>query len=306
MVLSDAKVRPRHTVLSYHGNPWETVDIDITSARLDDQSAAFLSLSHSGLPPTESVPWAYVTQDQGPSSGEPCRTFLDVNVESKADSGGEFHLSFHLSPRESGSMRRLEIKSDNARLRVRLINSPPNPTKPNGPLCTKTLQGALWQDKLRNIPLTFVTEPGASIRIVFIAQSDKSAWNPDGMFRSVEFGPMVAKTVTVRQVQEDGTVEKVPPILRFRAFREQPITIGHLTLGSEVLRLNAAGRAWAWQDGKPVGFDVIEAMQKNLEFSALLLGANGLFLAWLKKLFFGSVRAGPITGPAPDLKAPGP
>jgi hypothetical protein len=46
--------------------------------------------------------------------------------------------------------------------------------------------------------------------------------------------------------------------------------------------------AWASQDGKPVGFDVVDAMlQKNLAFGALLTACNLAFLAWLKKLFFG-------------------
>jgi len=304
IVLRNAKMRSMHTLLSYRGNAWEALDVDVTPARLDEQSTGFLSLSHSGRPPADPVSWAYVTQERGPSIGEPCRTFLDVTVEPETDAGSEFHLSFHLSQRESDSLRRLEIKSDTTPLRVRLLTSPPDPDKLNGPLCTKTLQGAAWQEKIRNVPLMFVTEPRSNIRVVFIAESDKSTWGQDGLFRSAEFGPILAQSVTVRKVQEDGTVEKAPPVLHFRAFRHQPIALNHLTLGSDLLRLNATGRAWVWQDGKPMGFDVIDAMQKNLEFSALLLGANGLFLAWLRKLFFGDNRERPTEEAAPDLKPP--
>src|SRR5205807_10328263 len=104
----------------------------------------------------------------------------------------------------------------------------------------------------------------------------------------LEFWPKTATQFAIRQVQDDGSIAKAPPAMRISTVLENPITASHLALGADALQVRVAGRAWASQDGKPVGFDVIDAMQKNLAFGALLAAGNLAFLAWLKKLFYGA------------------
>jgi hypothetical protein len=287
LVLSRATLKPKHLLLSYKSSIWETADLDLTRAKLDEQSAGFLALSRSGPPPSAATSWAYVTQrNEFSQSGNPCRMGVDIDLAPGSTDPGEFHFWFRLERAEASSARRLELRADNARLQVLVYTD-----QAQGPLCIKTLQAGSWQGKAGNIPLTFLVEPGSSTRITFLAESDKPpSWQQDGWLR-MEFGPLSASQFVVRQVQEDGTPERAPAVLRFGTFREKPITVTGMALGSDGLQVKVGGRAWAWQDGKPVGFDVIDAMQKNLEFGAVLLGGNALFLAWLKKLFFGTSAA---------------
>jgi len=159
--------------------------------------------------------------------------------------------------------------------------------QPKGPLCIKNLQAGAWRGKAGNIPITFLADPGSNIRITFLSESDKApSWQLDGMLR-LEFGPMTTTQLAIRQVQDDGSIAKAPPAIRISTFLEKPITASNLALGADSLQVRIAGRAWASEDGKPVGFDVVDAMQKNLVFGALLAAGNLAFLAWLKKLVFG-------------------
>jgi hypothetical protein len=284
LVLGNATVKPKRPLLSYKSSAWETADLDLGRARLDDQSAAILSISKSGSPPSSATTWAYVSQESESSApGNPCRTEVDIGLDPAATQAGEFHFSFRLEPSEASSVRRLEIRSDNVPLQVRVFTD-----QPKGPLCIKNLQAGAWRSKAGNIPITFLADPGSNIRITFLSESDKApSWQPDGMLR-LEFGPMTATQLAIRQVQDDGSVAKAPPAIRISTFLEKPITTSNLALGADALQVRIAGRAWASQDGKPVGFDVIDAMQKNLAFGALLAAGNLAFLAWLKKLVFGA------------------
>ena len=292
LVLSNARLKPKRSLLSYKSSAWETADLDLGRAKLDEQSAAFLSLSRSGMPPASATRWAYVSQEsESSASGNPCRTGVDIDLDPAFAEGGEFHLWFRLEPSEASSERRLEIKSDNAPLQVRVYTD-----QPKGPLCIKNLQAGPWRGKVGNVPITFLVEPGSSTRITFLSESDKPpSWQLDGMLR-LEFGPMIAKQFAIRQVQDDGSIAKAPPAMYVSTFLENPITVSNLALGADAFQVRVAGRAWASQDGKPVGFDLIDAMQKNPAFATLLGAFNLAFLAWLRKLFFG-------TSPQPSASA---
>jgi len=256
--------------------------VDLSRAKLDGQSASFLSLSLAGAPPSSATTWSYVTQESEFSTpGNPCRAGIDIDLDPSSTHAGEYHFWFRLEPAEASSERRLEIRSDDIPLQVRVYTD-----QPKGPLCIKNLQGGAWRAKAGNIPITFLVEPRSSTRITFLAESDRPpSWQSDGMLH-LEFGPLIATRFTIRQVQDDGSIAKAAPVMRFSTFLENPIAVSNLALGSEAFVVRVAGTAWASQDGRPVGFDVIDAMQKNLAFGALLTACNLAFLAWLKKLFF--------------------
>ena len=291
-VLKDAEVMRNHELLSYDGNAWAAADMDFEAAELVRPPATLLALSKDGAPPTRSGQWHYVTfEDESGSGGEPCRTFIHVKVENSEGGPGEFHL-YQLGEPGSNHSRKIEIKADSNRLVVDANTSPPNPTKRKAPGCSKTLQMGEWQTRLQNVPVSFTVPPNAALRITFVSESpNPPSWAGSGNeFKSAQLGPVLARELTLRAIQEDGSPMKVPPTLHLSAFRNSPMKIKDLALGSEDVKIDVSGKAWAAANGNRLGFDLLDAALRNPTTGAILTATNAVLLAFLRKLFIGNSK----------------
>jgi len=293
LILSGATVVPNHSFLSYSGNAWEVADMDFDQAEIDSQTAALLALSSAGPPPSGPGKWTYVTYDKpGIPSGETCRTFVEINVEPANASPGEFHL-FQLGEPEPKRQRLVEIKADSIDLVVKANTSPPDPAKPDSLGCWKTLESSGWQTRVRNLPVQFVAKLNSRFRITFVSEVSrgKPSWGAeDGYFKSAKLGPLNAQGVTVRPIREDGAPEKAPAMVQLEGAFHKVLRVADLQVGADGLKVAVTGKAFAKVNGSTVGFDVIDALQKNMEFAALITAGNGLLLAWLHRIFFKTKR----------------
>lgn len=288
MVLKGTAVRAGNPLLSYEGNAREVADIDLERAQVDEQTARLAALSSQGPPPLTPGAWHYVTADRGDRKVEPCHTVVNIELQSGSAGAGEIHF-FQLDQPGLDRFRGIELRADSAKLIVNAKTEPADSKHPGAFGCWKKIQGGEWQGPLvNNAPVQFTAEPNSTLRIKFVVAGANSSWGgPDKLFRSAQLGPISAREVTVRSIQEDGSSVKAPAALHLAAYRGSMLKIRDLEIGSASFQTAVTGKAWAEKDGKTLGFDVLDAMQKNMEFAALLTAANGILLAWLRKLFFG-------------------
>jgi hypothetical protein len=297
IVISGATVSPHHALLTYQGDPFETVDLDFERAQLGEVTASSLS-SFPPAPPLQPAPWHYITHDSGPAeSGETCRAFLNVAVLGDQSARNEFHM-LQLGNPGRNHMRHIEIRTDAASLVVNVKTEWPEGREGKALGCHKRLQSGDWFRGVVNHPIQFIVLPHSSFRIAFVSMSSAvPAWGgPDKPFRSAEFGPLLARQLTVRPIQEDGSVEKGYPALHMTAYRASQLKVKDLQIESDALQLAISGTAWAAIDGSRQGFDLWDAMGKNAMFAALLSSANVLLLAWLRWLFFGGTAKPHLPG----------
>jgi hypothetical protein len=290
IVISGASVSPRHALLTYQGDPFETVDLDFERAQLGEVTASSLS-NFPPAPPLQPAPWHFITHDNGPAdSGETCRTFLNIAVVGDPSARNEFHL-LQLGNPGRNHMRHIEIRTDAASLVVNVKTEWPEGRENKAKGCHKRLQSGDWFRGVVNHPIQFVVLPHSSLRMAFVSMSSAGlAWGgPDKPLRSAEFGPLLARELTVRPIQEDGSVAKGQPALHMTAYRDSQLKVKDLQIESDALQVAISGTAWAALDGNRQGFDLWDAMGKNAMLAALLSSANVLLLAWLRWLFFGGV-----------------
>jgi hypothetical protein len=288
IVITDASVSPHHTFLTYQGDPFETVDLDFDRARLGDATASLLS-SFPPAPPLDPAPWHFIAnEDRSAGRGEACRAFFNIAVSGDQSARNEFHL-LQLGNPGLNHMRHMEVRTDAAPLLVNVKTEWPAGKENKAIGCHKRLQSGEWFRGVLNHPIQFVVSPHSSFRINFVSLSDAApAWGgPDKPFRSAEFGPLLARELAVRPIQEDGSVAKGPPALHLTAYRNSQLRVKDLQIQSDALQVALSGTAWSSLDGKTQGFDLWDAMGKNAMFAALLSSANVLLLAWLRRLFFG-------------------
>jgi hypothetical protein len=299
IVISGAIVSPRHTFLTYQGNPFEAVDLDFERAQLGDVTASVLS-SFPPAPPLQPAAWHFITHE-GPllDKGETCRTFLEIGVLGDPSTPNEFHLLQLGSPGRNHN-RHLEIRTDTAPLVVNVKTEWPEGRENQAMTCHKRLQSGDWFRGVINPPIQFVLLPHSSVRINFVSLSPAApAWGgSDKPFRAAEFGPLLAREFTVWPIQEDGTVAKGRPALQMMAYRDSQLKIKDLEIGSDAVQVSISGTAWSKVNGKTLGFDLWDAMGKNAMFAALLTSGNALLLAWLRWLFFGGGQKPRLSGAA--------
>jgi hypothetical protein len=301
IVISGASVSPHYALLTYQGDPFETVDLDFERAQLGEVTASSLS-NFPPAPPLQPAPWHFVTHDDSlADSGETCRTFLNIAVLGDQSARNEFHL-LQLGNSGRNHMRHIEIRTDAASLVVNVKTEWPEGRENKAKGCHKRLQSGDWFRGVVNHPIQFVVLPHSSLRMAFVSMSSAApAWGgPDKPFRSAEFGPLLARELTVRPIQEDGSVAKGPSALHLSAYRDSQLKVKDLQIESDALQVAISGTAWAAIDGNRQGLDLWDAMGKNAMFAALLSSANVLLLAWLRWLFFGGVPKPHLRGTVTD------
>jgi hypothetical protein len=299
IVISGATVSPRHALLTYQGNPFEAVDLDFERAQLGDVIASLLS-TFPPAPPLQPAPWHFITdENDAPKRGETCRTFLDISVLGDQSARNEFHLVQLGNPGRNHN-RHIEIRTDAAPLVVNVKTEWPEGKENQALACQKRLQSGDWFRGVKNAPLQFVVSPHSSLRINFVSLSSSvPPWGgPDKPFQAAELGPLLAREVTVRTIQEDGTAAKGRSALQMTAYRDSQLKINNLEIGSDAVQVSLSGKAWSKVDGKTQGFDLWDAMGKNAMFAALLTSGNALLLAWLRWLFFGGGQKPRLSGAA--------
>lgn len=296
LVLAGAAPSRRGLLLSYQGNPFETVDLDFSRARLGEPTASFLA-QFPPAPPPDAGEWHFVSHDEQAASGETCRAFLEIDIGEGAGASNEFHL-LQLGDPGLSHMRHLEIRTDAAPLVVNMKTEWPTGNENRALGCHKRLQSGVWFRGVVNHPIQFVALPHSTVRINFVAlAAGAPAWGgPDKPFQAAAFGPLLASTVTLRPIQDDGSPLRAPAALSLSAYRDSRLTVKDLEIASDSIKVGVSGRAWARAHGAIVGFDLWDALQKNVMFAAILAAANTLLLAWLRRLFFGG--SAESTGPA--------
>ena len=295
LVLGGATVASHHNFLTYDGGPFETVDLDFDRAQLGEATSTLLS-TFPPAPPLDASAWHFIThEDASADTGDSCRCFLTVEQSGSSSAANEFHL-LQLGQPGLNHARQLEVRTDAASLIVNIKTDWP-PGRENKALgCHKRLQSGDWFRGIVNHPVQFVVLPQSAFRIEFVSLFPAGWGGPDKPLRSAQLGPLLAKELTLRPIQEDGTVATEPAELHLSAYRDSKLRIRDLIVGSDTLQVSMSGKAWADLKGKAQGFDLWDAMQKNAMFAALLGSANVLLLGWLRKLFFGR-------DPEPQLKS---
>jgi hypothetical protein len=299
IVISGATVSPRHSFLTYQGNPFEAVDLDFERAQLGDVTASVLS-TFPPAPPLQAAPWHFITERKSSTdSGETCRTFLDISVLGDQSTRNEFHLLQLGNPGRNHN-RHIEIRTDAASLVVNVKTEWPEGKEKQALACHKRLQSGDWFRGVENYPVQFVVSPHSSFRVNFVSLSSPvPSWGgPDKPFQAAEFGPLLAREFTVRPIQEDGTLANGKPALHMTAYRDSQLKIKDLEIGSDALQVSLSGTAWSKVEGKTLGFNLWDAMGKNAMFAALLTSGNALLLAWLRWLFFGGGQKPRLSGAA--------
>lgn len=297
-------VAPAHhgRLLSYQGNPFETADLDFSNARLGDPTFALLDL-FPPPPPTGAGEWHFVSRDQGSASGDTCRTFFEIDTLGAPGDLNELHL-FQLGEPGLSRMRGIEIRTDRVPLLVNVKTEWPQGNENRALGCHKRLQSGAWFRGIVNHPLQFIAQPGSTIRINFVAlAAGAPEWGGPGKpLQAAALGPLLASRLTVRPIQDDGSPARRTPGLSLSAYRNSRLRVDNLSIASGSFKVRASGKAWATVDGSVAGFDLWEALQKNVMFAALLAALNGLLLAWLRRLFFGEQKRTDTavkTGPEP-------
>jgi hypothetical protein len=301
IVIGGATVSPHHAFLTYQGNPFEAVDLDLERAQLGEVTASLLS-SFPPAPPLQPAPWHFITgEDNAPKSGETCRTFLEIAALGDQSTRNEFHLLQRGNPGRNHN-RHIEIRSDAVPLVVNVKTESPE-GKEKAIACQKRLQSGDWSRGVEKTPIQFLVSPHSSVRINFVSLSSPvPPWGgPEKPFQAAELGPLLARQLTVRPIQEDGTVANGRPALQMTAYRGSQLKINNLEIGSDAFQVSLSGTAWSKVEGKTLGFDLWDAMGKNAMFAALLASVNALLLAWLRWLFFGAGQKPRLSGAAADL-----
>jgi hypothetical protein len=299
IVIGGASVTPHHAFLTYQGNPFEAVDLDFERAQLGDAIGSVLS-TFPPAPPLQPAAWHFITERKSSTdSGEACRTFLDVSIAGDRSMRNEFHLLQLGNPGRNHN-RHIEIRTDAAPLVVNIKTDWPEGRENKAMACHKRLQSGDWFRGIENAPLQFVVSPHSSFRVNFVSLSSPvPPWGgPDKPFQAAEFGPLFARELTVRPIQEDGTAVKGKPALHMTAYRDSQLKINKLEIGSDAVQVSLSGKAWSKVDGKTLGLDLWDAMGKNAMFAALLTSGNALLLAWLRWLFFGGGQKPRLSGAA--------
>jgi hypothetical protein len=302
VVISGATVGSKREFLSYEGSAGETADLDFTNATLGPETASLLG-AFPPAPSAGTAAWSFVNHDNEADSGggEACRTFLHVQAQ-EADRAAEYHL---LQTGEPGlaRFRQLQIKTDDAPLVVTIKTEYPPSRPKHAAGCHKRLQSGAWFRGIVNTPIVFVAQPHSTLRITFVPLGNQPSWGgADGFLSTAWLGPLLARKVTVRPIQDDGATMKGTTALSITSFRE-PLVLKDLQAGSESLRLTVRGRGWVRKDGSIMGIDLLEAMQKTPLLAPLLASANLLLMGWLKRLFFGGKATREAGEPALERSA---
>jgi hypothetical protein len=288
IVLGNATVSPHRNFLAYDGGDSETVDLDFDRAQLGPATNALLS-SFPPAPPSAPSPWHFVTHEDTAASDN-CRSFLNIDPPERA--GNEFHF-LQLGQPGLDHARQFELRTDAAPLVLNVKTEWPEGRENKAVGCHKRLQSGDWFRGIVNTPVQFVASPHSSIRINVVALPPHVPWHANKPIQSMQLGPLLAKEITLRPIQDDGTVAKAPADLHLSAYRDSHLKVSNFIVGSDTLQIAVSGRAWAQLGGKTQGLDLWDAMQKNPLLATVLGSANVVLLAWLRKLFFNTGAASP-------------
>lgn len=295
-MLSNAVISPNHELLTYEGNAFETVDFDFDRAQLGKDTASSLA-SFPPAPPPEPGKWSFVSQERPglDASGDTCRTFFHLQVQGDPKTPNEFHL-LQLGDPGLNRVRRIEIKSDKAPLAVEIKTEWPPGREQRALGCHKRLESGGWFRGVVNHPIEIVVLPHSRMRTDVIAASAAPAPGREDMaFRSVQLGPVLARELTVRPIQEDGSVMTGTPRLHLRGYLGAALKVKDLAIGSRSITAGVSGKAWAQVDGQTVGLDLLDAAKDTPMIGAVLLLVNGALLEWLRRLFFASQQKVDVT-----------
>lgn len=283
-------------LFEHDGAANEIVDVHFDGAALDPETAADLDLSQEPPAPPQSISYATPEIEQSPGAGDPCRTFLKIEV-----SNGRTPRALHFYQLEDGAgrSRHLEVKTDGAELVVRMSTQTPAGTTTETEGCRKTLR--VGGEPALTLPgdseVAVVAAPGSTFRLSFRPlDRDETLWEggAEGFYAPFKLGPpqvrpndplpsLQAREVSVRKLQDDGA--QTPPLLSARSGDGAPLLrVYDLRLGADELRVKVSGKAEVSVNGRAETFDALKRLEDRPILSTILGAIDLALLIWFIRL----------------------
>jgi hypothetical protein len=259
-------VSPAGPLLSHQGGKNEVVDIFFEKGILSDPTRKLLGTSPIATSAASQL-ISYTTLDSPASSGPPCRTFVNIDIENAKASelrlsqrglaGGERH-------------REIELESAGAPLGVSFQTMADDPAQLNQPGCRKLLQVGDGQLQLTGIPLKILADTGSSVRLKFMPASPAPLWKgARGLFEPFQSINLQAQRVFVRPLGSPQEKRKVD------ATAGRPsINIENLLIGSNELQAALSGVGMVAVDGRAIGPTLIEWLSASYLRAAIVAFLN--------------------------------
>ena len=245
LILSDP-MSQEGPLLSHQGGKNEIVDVVFDRGSLSAQTAQ-LFRQEAWAQSKEIQTISYTTLDSPQTGAAPCRTFVDIHLESPK--AAEIRLFQQGSP-GGEAHREIALRPAGSRLLVDLQTAPDNPEELNQPGCRKLLQVGPGRIPLLGIPLQILAENNSAVRLKFMPSSSAAIWKggKKGFFEPFEAINLRASRARVSPIDS-------PQVLRMVSTTDgrPSINIDDLLIGSDEFRAALSGVGMVTVDGRLVG-----------------------------------------------------
>jgi len=289
------------------------VDAYFDNAVLSEETIRTL-MSLGTHPPPEAAPITYLTSEDKDSK---CNTA--VHVEMTRAGAQDYFVQFAQSQLAASDRHRLlEVKSNGLDSAVAL-SSQATFDRNALSVCKITLRvGQSQYQTLGFVPITLRVPAESGYRILWEASDIQPSGFPTGgpALPLITFGhrglqSFHADQVAVFPAQASREATAPEGLVAKGEHRDAPLTVDSFLIGTDHLQLTVSGKARAWEDGRPIPFDLIEVINKYPLIAALLAAANLGLLNWAKRKFFPPARAVPapvvsLSGEETEGKEPEP
>lgn len=274
-----------------------SVDVDCESAEYLPPPGVIQDEESGPPPPMGRHRIDYVTDLANPpitSAGakkDQCQTQVTIGLAEPGHVPAELYFYRVTGQQVSDIRRSFWLRPGGADLKLSLAT--PSISGGAGLGCHKYLHVDDWSHSL-NGPVTvdiFVPR-NTSCQFSFTSIGEETAFHTDFEPLPLEENQLSVSAISVRAHDAALTA---PPAYRAEIEKgSPPLKLMHLFVDKDSLRLEAAGDAIVQSNGKYENtFNLPEIAKRNITLAGLLVALDGLLLAWLGRISFGSIEPKP-------------
>ncbi|MGI8990057.1 MAG: toll/interleukin-1 receptor domain-containing protein [Bryobacteraceae bacterium] len=256
-------------LFSHRGARNETTEIRLDRGVLSPQTRALLTATHPAFVDSDGPQEiSYTTRDLAGARGAPCRTTIDVHLDTPA--AAQIHL-FQDRPAGQEFHREIEITPQGGALRLDFQTAPNNMAHLNQPGCRKLLQIGNSGFPVAGVPIRIFAAAGSKTSLKFLPAGSGSPWRAADLWNGLEFIGIKAGRVQVNPIGSGELIRMVQPVNP-----RESIDVRNIAIGSDTLQADIAGTGLVTVNGRLAGPTLAEWVTASYPRCAAVLFLNAL------------------------------